>query len=83
MNWRHHAACRDEDPDLFFPVGTCGPAVRQTEEAKSVCRGCPVRGQCLRWALDHGQEHGVWGGTSEKERRLLHRARSRRLSAAG
>ncbi|MEV5509664.1 WhiB family transcriptional regulator [Streptomyces orinoci] len=82
MNWRQYAACRNEDPDLFFPVGTCGPAVQQTEQAKSVCRGCPVRERCLRWALESGQEYGVWGGTSEKERRLLRRTRPQRLSAA-
>lgn len=43
MNWRHEAACRWEDPDLFFPVGTGGPALLQIEEAKAVCHRCPVR----------------------------------------
>ncbi|MDG9689870.1 WhiB family transcriptional regulator [Streptomyces mutabilis] len=72
-NWREHAECRTEDPDLFFPIGTTGPAALQTEQAKAVCRRCPVREQCLRWALDTGQSIGVWGGTSEMERRALKR----------
>ncbi|KFG77130.1 WhiB family transcriptional regulator [Streptomyces mutabilis] len=72
-DWREHAECRTEDPDLFFPIGTTGPAALQTEQAKAVCRRCPVREQCLRWALDTGQSIGVWGGTSEMERRALKR----------
>ncbi|MCD7445661.1 WhiB family transcriptional regulator [Streptomyces lincolnensis] len=72
-NWRDHAACRHEDPDLFFPIGTTGPALVQQEQAKAVCRRCPVREECLEWALDTGQAIGVWGGTSENERRALKR----------
>ncbi|MXM66069.1 WhiB family transcriptional regulator [Streptomyces sp. HUCO-GS316] len=72
-NWRDHAACRHEDPDLFFPFGTTGPALVQTEQAKAVCRRCLVQEQCLRWALGTGQSIGVWGGTSENERRALQR----------
>ncbi|MFJ7175845.1 WhiB family transcriptional regulator [Streptomyces massasporeus] len=73
-NWRDHAACRHEDPELFFPIGTSGPAALQTEQAKAVCRRrCPVQEQCLQWALDTGQSIGVWGGTSENERRALKR----------
>ncbi|MFV0131206.1 WhiB family transcriptional regulator [Streptomyces sp. HMX112] len=77
-DWRHQAQCRDEDPDLFFPIGNTGPALLQAEEAKAVCRRCPVREQCLRWALEFGQEAGVWGGLSEEERRALKRRISRR-----
>jgi len=40
MDWRHRAACRDEDPELFFPVGNSGPALLQISEAKAVCRRC-------------------------------------------
>lgn len=71
------AACREEDPDLFFPIGSTGPALVQAEDAKAVCRSCPVRQECLRWALDNGQDAGVWGGLDETERRALKR-RSRR-----
>ncbi|MBV2362690.1 WhiB family transcriptional regulator [Streptomonospora nanhaiensis] len=76
MDWRHHAACRDEDPELFFPIGNSGPAVLQIEEAKAVCRSCPVSAACLRWALETGQDGGVWGGMSEDERRALKRRRT-------
>ena len=40
MDWRNRAACLDEDPELFFPIGNTGPAIRQIEEAKTVCRRC-------------------------------------------
>jgi WhiB family redox-sensing transcriptional regulator len=71
MDWRHLAACREEDPELFFPIGTTGPALRQIEQAKEVCHGCSVIDDCLSWALETGQEAGVWGGTSEDERRVI------------
>ncbi|MEV5903152.1 WhiB family transcriptional regulator [Streptomyces sp. NBC_00015] len=77
-NWREHAECRNEDPDLFFPIGTSGPALLQTEQAKAVCRHCPVREQCLEWAMETDQTLGVWGGTGENERRAL----KRRIRAA-
>ncbi|MEU6508171.1 MULTISPECIES: WhiB family transcriptional regulator [unclassified Streptomyces] len=72
-NWRDHAVCRHVDPDLFFPVGTTGPALVQTERAKAVCGLCPAREPCLDWALATGQGTGIWGGTTETERRALRR----------
>ncbi len=77
MDWRHRAECLTEDPELFFPVGTTGPALAQVEEAKKVCRRCEVREECLRWALEAGQDHGLWGGMSEDERRAMKRRASR------
>ena len=77
MDWRHKAACLDEDPELFFPIGNTGPALLQIEEAKQVCRRCDVRDACLQWALEAGQDHGVWGGLSEDERRALKRRAAR------
>jgi WhiB family transcriptional regulator, redox-sensing transcriptional regulator len=73
MDWRHHAACREVDPELFFPIGNTGPALLQIEEAKQVCRRCPVIESCLQWAVESGQDSGVWGGMSEDERRLYKR----------
>lgn len=73
MSWPERAACLDEDPELFFPITNAGPALRQIEQARRVCRRCPVQEECLRWALDTGQEAGVWGGLSEDERRELQR----------
>ena len=77
MDWRHRALCRDEDPELFFPIGTTGPALGQMEQAKTVCRRCPVTESCLDWALRSGQDSGVWGGLSEDERRALKRRQAR------
>jgi WhiB family transcriptional regulator, redox-sensing transcriptional regulator len=76
-DWRYWAACRDEDPELFFPVGTSGPALRQIAQAKTVCRRCPVNTECLTWALAAGEDAGVWGGQTEEERRAAQRRRTR------
>ena len=73
IDWRHDAACRDEDPELFYPIGNLGPALLQVEQAKAVCRRCPVTRQCLAFALDAGEDFGVWGGMSEEERRAVKR----------
>jgi WhiB family transcriptional regulator, redox-sensing transcriptional regulator len=73
-NWRDHAACSYVDPDLFFPVSTSGPSQADIEAAKSICQRCPVMAPCLRWALDLGHVSGIWGGTTEEERRALRRA---------
>jgi WhiB family transcriptional regulator, redox-sensing transcriptional regulator len=80
-NWRHDAACRRADPELFFPIGTAGPALRQIGEAKRICRACPVRTHCLAWALENGVTDGVWGGTTPNERRAI-RTPSRRMSTS-
>ncbi|TCR20319.1 WhiB family redox-sensing transcriptional regulator [Streptomyces sp. BK205] len=74
MEWLRRAACVGEDPELFFPVGTAGPAVRDIAAAKQVCARCPVRPECLEWALGTGQTSGVWGGTCEQERDALLRS---------
>jgi WhiB family redox-sensing transcriptional regulator len=80
MDWRHKAECRKEDPELFFPVGTSGPALAQIVKAKAVCRRCPVSQECLAWALASGQD-GIWGGTTEDERRELRSSAAQRASA--
>ena len=76
-DWRQLAACRHADPELFFPVSAAGPSLDQITQAKAICARCPVRRQCLAFALDTMQDHGVWGGMSEQERRL--RARKTRV----
>ena len=65
------------DPELFFPVGNTGPALAQIDRAKQVCAGCAVRVPCLEWALASGQDAGVWGGTTEDERRVIRSGRTR------
>jgi WhiB family redox-sensing transcriptional regulator len=68
MEWLRSAACAGEDPELFFPVGTAGPALRDVAAAKQVCDRCVVARECLSYALDLGPTAGVWGGTREEER---------------
>jgi WhiB family redox-sensing transcriptional regulator len=70
-DWRDWAACSAVEPDLFFPIGTTGPALTQIDEAKRICERCAVREPCLRWALKSGEDSGVWGGTTGEERRVL------------
>jgi WhiB family redox-sensing transcriptional regulator len=76
-HWRADAACRDADPELFFPDGDLRSAWAQVKTAKLICRTCPVSATCLNLALASGQEAGIWGGLTEDERRRLHRRRHR------
>lgn len=71
--WRNQAICRDTDPELFFPVGTTGQALLQIAKAKTVCCECSVNVECLEFALETNQDTGIWGGTSEEERRQIRR----------
>ena len=73
VNWHEDAACRDADPDLFVPIGTTGPALRQAREAIRICRTCPIQVRCLAWALEQGVTDGVWGGTTAEQRRAIRR----------
>jgi WhiB family redox-sensing transcriptional regulator len=73
-SWRDQAACRDCAPELFFPIGSTGMAAGEILAAKEVCLVCPVREECLQFAFKTNQESGIWGGTSEEERRRLRKA---------
>lgn len=68
--WMADARCRGMDNDLFFPKVGDGLAVAAMRE---FCGGCPVRAQCLEYAVVHSIEHGVWGGLSVRERRRVRR----------
>lgn len=70
LQWASFAACKDTDPDLFFPTSGAG-----LTDAKRICASCSCRKACLEYALQRNEKHGVWGGTSERERRILRRAR--------
>jgi len=70
-HWRILAACRSADPDLFFPISSSGSSLAQVAQAKAICAGCPVRRECLAFAVRTHQVHGVWGGLSEQERHPL------------
>jgi WhiB family redox-sensing transcriptional regulator len=75
-DWRHHAACLDEDPELFFPVSDRGQGTRQVALATAVCARCRVRSECLAYALDDRLEYGIFGGTTVRERRNLARVKA-------
>lgn len=78
--WKDDALCVQFNGDTFYPGRGGRSAVAK---AKSICLQCPVRVQCLEWALDTGDPHGVWGGLTPDERRALLRQRGIRPSTAG
>jgi hypothetical protein len=66
-------ACRDVDPELFFPVAESGPLYEaQVAQAKAVCAGCPIRAQCLAFALER-LPYGIAGGMTAGERAAVRR----------
>lgn len=75
--WQNKANCMGVDPELFFPERGAS-----TREAKEVCRGCVVKGDCLEYALANGEKFGIWGGLSERERRKVRRSRALARRAA-
>lgn len=65
-SWFEEASCAESDPEAWFPEKGCS-----TREAKRICDGCPVRDECLAYALARREKFGIWGGLSERERRVL------------
>jgi len=80
--WRELGSCRKLDTGMFFPIGQTGEAEIKIARAKNVCVPCPVRQQCLEFAITTNQEYGVWGGHSEEERRVVRRQWRARQRAA-
>jgi WhiB family redox-sensing transcriptional regulator len=74
--WMAQAQCKDVNPDYFFPEDGYGVLL-----AQKICFDCPVRLECLEYALKNNMDHGVWGGTSERERRRIRRKRRNYASA--
>ncbi|GAA4807928.1 transcriptional regulator WhiB1 [Actinomycetospora chlora] len=75
--WQARAACHDTDPELFFPAtddDTSLTMARARIAIAPLCQGCPVATECLRWALDTGQDHGLWAATTPTDRRAIRRA---------
>lgn len=68
QNWRAQALCSRSEPELWFAVGALEHKI-----AKSVCRRCPVRQECLNYAMEAPVDHGIWGGFTERERRRYRR----------
>jgi WhiB family redox-sensing transcriptional regulator len=66
-SWMPLGVCQKEDPELFFPAGRVQAARSQTDAAKTVCRRCPVRAECLSYTRGTGQQDGIWGGTTLEE----------------
>ena len=62
MTWRNRAACLDERPELFFPIGNGHTALLLIEKAKAACRRCEIAETCLTWAMESDQDTGIWGG---------------------
>jgi WhiB family transcriptional regulator, redox-sensing transcriptional regulator len=78
LDWQTQARCSEVDPEIFFPERG-----GSSKAARSVCAQCDVRMECLEYALNNKEQFGIWGGTSERERRRLRKERSmRRLRAA-
>lgn len=78
MGWQTHAACRDADPELFFPPSDDDTSVivaRHRIAVAPICSACPVATDCLRWALDSKQDHGLWAATTPTDRRAIRRTR--------
>ena len=78
--WWSRAACSTADSELFFPISSAGLAIRQMARAKAICARCEIQQECLDYALDAGPIQGVWGGMTERERRVL-KQRGRRARA--
>lgn len=70
LTWMADGNCANQPPSMFFPSDGVGVDV-----ARRVCDGCPVLSECLEYALENRIDHGVWGGTSERERRRIQKAR--------
>lgn len=73
--WMSRGLCSDKPPEVFFPSDGVG-----VDRARKICADCPVKGQCLEYALVNRIDHGVWGGTSERERRRILRQRKRQTA---
>lgn len=71
-HWHDHAACKSVDPEIFWPPSNTPPVLaRHLETAGPICAGCPVRSECLDYALATGQPDGIWAGTTPQQRRTM------------
>jgi WhiB family redox-sensing transcriptional regulator len=85
--WMEKAACSEKDPTstIFFPeVGQSGYQTRSVyAEAARLCLSCPVKQECLEYALDNGLGHGMWGGKTPLQRRAINRSGQLRVQHVG
>jgi WhiB family transcriptional regulator, redox-sensing transcriptional regulator len=84
MSWQDRAACAGMDACVFFAPDDERGQEREIREAKAaaICAPCPVRAQCLEYALGNSIRHGIWGGLNQEERARERRRRTRRSRAA-
>ncbi|AVV44581.1 WhiB family transcriptional regulator [Streptomyces sp. ID05-04B] len=73
-DWRDRAACIGEDPEIFFPLSDVAAPGTEASRARAVCRRCAVLLACRDWALEHGEDDGIWGATTAAQRRAIRRA---------
>ena len=81
-DWQSQGACLNADPDVFFPISVAGASATQIRTARAICAGCRVRSDCINYAVEHAEIQGIWGGTTDDERKKLRRARARAGSSA-
>lgn len=77
--WQVRAACRGPQSAVFFPPGTLerkDEKVEREGRAKEICRTCSVRVPCLDYAVAIREQHGIWGGLNETERKHLAASRA-------
>ncbi|WP_432018177.1 WhiB family transcriptional regulator [Streptomyces sp. 1222.5] len=82
-DWRDQAACVGEDPEIFFPLSDLVAPHAEASLARTICRRCPVIIACRTWALDHGEDDGIWGATTAAQRRAIRRATAEFTAASG
>ncbi|MFE3638510.1 WhiB family transcriptional regulator [Streptomyces sp. NPDC059168] len=73
-DWRDRAACVGEDPEVFFPLADFSAPGTEASLARAICRRCPVIVACRTWAIDQGEDDGIWGATTALQRRAIRRA---------
>jgi WhiB family redox-sensing transcriptional regulator len=86
MGWQYRAACRGEDAEMFFAPNYFERKEEKDAreaQAKGICARCPVRDECLEYALRNREPHGIWGGLNESERKALIRSRERGIRQVG
>lgn len=74
-DWFTKAVCRGVNPEIFFPV-----EVNEARDAKIICGECPVKTECLEYALTNKEEYGVWGGATFRERKIMLKKRRREMN---
>lgn len=70
-SWRDRANCRDRETSFFFPELSARGAAKQIAQVKAVCSLCPVSAECLAYAINNDEQHGIWGGLLPKERKKV------------